>query len=56
MRFMSDELRYRRSPSDIMLYLAQQEEALVKEHEGTPRDVLCPCCSGKKHKNYHGKR
>jgi uncharacterized protein len=56
MRFMAQELRRGRPPSNIMLALAQQEEAQAKQYEGTARNAPCPCGSGKKYKNCHGRK
>ncbi|MBN1936730.1 MAG: anaerobic sulfatase maturase [Anaerolineae bacterium] len=56
MRFMANELRYGRPPVNIMVELARQEEAKEEQYEGTPRNAPCPCGSGKKYKNCHGKK
>ncbi len=56
MRFMARELRMQRPPSNIMLYLAQQDEAAAKQYAAVPRNAPCPCGSGKKYKNCHGRK
>jgi uncharacterized protein len=56
MRFMAAELKAQRAPANIMLYLAQQEAELARRLALTGRNDPCPCGSGKKHKQCHGRR
>ncbi len=55
MRWMADELRLGRPPANVVGWLAQQEQAQSRQYEGTPRNAPCPCGSGKKYKNCHGR-
>jgi uncharacterized protein len=56
MKFMTSELRHRRPPANIMLWLAQQEQAQVALFAQAGRNDPCPCGSGVKFKKCHGKR
>ena len=54
MRFMANELAYRRSPANVMFYMHEQDEKLKKAFAKTGRNDPCPCGSGKKFKKCHG--
>jgi len=56
MRFMANELRAQRPPSNIMLYLAQQQAAREKQFTNVGRNTPCPCGSGRKFKHCCGGR
>jgi uncharacterized protein len=56
MRFMAGELKAQRPPANIMLHLAQQEAELARRLAQTGRNDPCPCGSGKKFKQCHGRR
>lgn len=55
MRIMAEELRVRRPPANIMLYLAEEEANLQRRFTSTRRNDPCPCGSGRKFKYCHGK-
>jgi uncharacterized protein len=55
MRIMTAELRVRRPPANIMLYLAEEEANLQRRFTRTRRNDPCPCGSGRKFKYCHGK-
>ena len=55
MRIMSAELRARRPPANIMLYLAEEEASLQRHFTRAHRNDPCPCGSGRKFKYCHGK-
>jgi uncharacterized protein len=50
---MAQLLRQGRAPADIMQMIREKERA--ERWEGTGRNAPCPCGSGKKYKNCHGK-
>ena len=56
MRFMAQELAARRPPANVMFHMAKldadQQAAFAKAGRNDP----CPCGSGKKYKQCHGKR
>jgi uncharacterized protein len=56
MRFMANELSQQRPPANIMNFLAQQEAAHQQKFAAANRNDPCPCGSGKKFKQCHGKR
>ena len=56
MRFMAGELKAQRAPANIMLYLAQEEAELARRLAQAGRNNPCPCGSGKKFKQCHGRR
>jgi uncharacterized protein len=56
MRFMANELRYRRPPANIMFYLAQRDAEQQAAFVKAGRNDLCPCGSGKKFKRCHGQQ
>lgn len=55
MRFMANELRHRRPPATIMRHLARQEAELQQRFARARRNEPCPCGSGHKFKQCHGK-
>lgn len=55
MRIMADLLRRNRAPAEIVNILTAQKEAQQKVFAGTKRNDPCPCGSGKKYKQCHGK-
>ncbi|HZR38568.1 MAG TPA: anaerobic sulfatase maturase [Ktedonobacteraceae bacterium] len=55
MRLMAEELRAERAPANIMYYLAQEEEGLLRRFKQAGRNDPCPCGSGRKFKKCHGK-
>jgi uncharacterized protein len=55
MRIMAQLLHANRAPADIMQILAQQEAALEKQFAQAGRNDPCPCGSGKKFKQCHGR-
>ncbi|RME57781.1 MAG: anaerobic sulfatase maturase, partial [Caldilineae bacterium] len=56
MEFMANELRHRRPPANIMGYLAEQDRRLQAAFARAHRNDPCPCGSGKKFKQCHGRR
>jgi len=56
MRVMANELAYRRSPANVMLYMRQKDAALQAAFTGVGRNDPCPCGSGLKFKRCHGNR
>ena len=56
MRYMANELRLRRPPTTIMQHLANQEQAEQKRFATTRRNDPCPCGSGRKFKQCHGRK
>jgi uncharacterized protein len=56
MEIMADELRHRRPPANVMRILAQQDEALQRRFATAKRNDPCPCGSGRKFKQCHGRR
>ena len=57
MRFMANELRYRRPPANIMAHLTQQDLQVKRDRAFAQagRNDACPCGSGRKFKLCHGK-
>ena len=57
MRFMANELRYRRPPANIMAHLKQQDLQVKRDRAFAVagRNDACPCGSGRKFKQCHGK-
>jgi uncharacterized protein len=55
MSFMANELRYERAPSNVMRWMAEKDTQLQKLFASTGRNDPCPCGSGKKFKQCHGK-
>ncbi|MEM7531836.1 MAG: anaerobic sulfatase maturase [Chloroflexota bacterium] len=60
MRFMAHALRTGRPPASVMSYLAQKEAQEAREFQekfaGTKRNASCPCGSGRKFKQCHGRK
>jgi uncharacterized protein len=56
MKIMAAELEAQRPPANIMLYLAQEEAKLQRRLAAANRNDPCPCGSGKKFKQCHGRR
>ena len=56
MRVMAAELRAGRAPANIMHKLAQEEAALQRLFATAGRNEPCPCGSGKKFKQCHGRQ
>jgi uncharacterized protein len=56
MRFMASELEARRPPANVMPHLAQREAELERRFAQANRNDPCPCGSGRKFKQCHGKR
>lgn len=54
MRFMTNELKHRRPPSNVMFYIAEQDKALQEAFAKAGRNDPCPCGSGIKFKKCHG--
>ncbi|MCL5998592.1 MAG: anaerobic sulfatase maturase [Chloroflexi bacterium] len=55
MKFMAAELRARRPPANIMRHLAQQDAELQRRFATARRNDPCPCGSGRKFKQCHGR-
>ncbi len=59
MRFMANELRFNRAPSNVMAYMARKDAAaqaaLAEKFATAERNDPCPCGSGKKFKLCHGR-
>ncbi len=55
MRFMAGELRLNRAPSNVMGFMAQQDAARQAQFAAAGRNDPCPCGSGKKYKQCHGR-
>jgi uncharacterized protein len=55
MRFMATQLRNRQAPANIMAHLARQEAELNRKLAQTSRNDPCPCGSGRKVKQCHGR-
>ncbi|MBI3960286.1 MAG: anaerobic sulfatase maturase [Chloroflexi bacterium] len=56
MNFMANELHNRRAPANVMGYLAQQDKRVQELFSRANRNDPCPCGSGRKFKQCHGKR
>ncbi len=56
MRFMANELKHRRPPAGIMRYLWERDIQLQAAFARAGRNDPCPCGSGRKFKNCHGRR
>jgi serine-type anaerobic sulfatase-maturating enzyme len=54
MRFMAEELRAGRAPSNVMAQVARQDGALRERFATAGRNDACPCGSGRKFKRCHG--
>lgn len=55
MRFMANELQYRRPPSNVMFHMARRDAELRAAYAKAGRNDLCPCGSGLKFKKCHGR-
>ena len=55
MQYMAEELREGRSPANIMYVIAQQDARLHMRFATAQRNDPCPCGSGLKFKNCHGR-
>ncbi len=55
MRFMAEALRRNRAPSEIMQVYAARDAALQQAFVAASRNDPCPCGSGKKFKQCHGR-
>jgi uncharacterized protein len=55
MGFMANELRYDRAPSSVMQYMARKDAALAQAFAKADRNDPCPCGSGRKYKQCHGR-
>ncbi len=55
MRIMAELLRRDRAPAEVKLVLAAEEAELQKAFAKTGRNELCPCSSGRKFKQCHGR-
>jgi uncharacterized protein len=55
MNFMAEELRHNRAPAGVMAYVARQDAAQRAAFAKAGRNDPCPCGSGKKYKQCHGK-
>jgi uncharacterized protein len=56
MRFMADLLRRGRAPAEIMQVYASRDHALQQAFAAAHRNDPCPCGSGKKFKQCHGRQ
>ncbi|MDF1514732.1 MAG: anaerobic sulfatase maturase [Anaerolineae bacterium] len=55
MRMMVSELRQRRAPANVMVQINRAEEEMQKAFTAAGRNDPCPCGSGKKFKQCHGR-
>lgn len=55
MKFMAAELRAKRPPANLMRHLAQRDAELLRLFAAAGRNDPCPCGSGRKFKQCHGK-
>ncbi len=55
MRIMVDELRHRRAPANVMRRINEEDSTLERAFATANRNDPCPCGSGKKFKNCHGR-
>ncbi len=55
MRIMADLLRHERAPAEIMWRLRREDEELVAAVRAAGRNQPCPCGSGRKVKQCHGR-
>ena len=56
MNFMTDELKQRRPPANVMLQMARYDDELKRAFAKAGRNDPCPCGSGIKYKRCHGRR
>lgn len=55
MRIMAELLQRNRAPAEVMLVLAAEEAQLQKAFAKAGRNDPCPCGSGRKFKQCHGR-
>jgi uncharacterized protein len=55
MNFMAEELRHNRAPAAVMAYMARKDAALRQAFAQAGRNDPCPCGSGRKYKQCHGR-
>jgi uncharacterized protein len=55
MRLMTELLRRNRAPAEVMLVLAAEDAHLKKAFAKAGRNEPCPCGSGRKFKQCHGR-
>jgi len=55
MRMMTEELRNRRAPANVMRAINERDLALEKAFASAGRNDPCPCGSGRKFKQCHGR-
>ncbi len=55
MRIMAELLRRNRAPAEVMLMLAAEDAQLHKAFAKAGRNDPCPCGSGRKFKQCHGR-
>jgi uncharacterized protein len=55
MRFMANELRFNRAPANVMGYMARKDAEKRRSFAAAGRNDPCPCGSGKKFKQCHGR-
>ncbi len=56
MRFMAQKLKMNQAPSDIVKFYREEEEKMNALYAKAERNDSCPCGSGQKFKNCHGKK
>jgi uncharacterized protein len=56
MRLMAAELRAGRPPANVMLHLAREQSELERRFATARRNDPCPCGSGLKYKQCHGRK
>jgi uncharacterized protein len=56
MRFMAGELAAQRPPANIMRFLAEEEAVRQRQFATAQRNDPCPCGSGRKFKQCHGRK
>ncbi len=55
MRIMAELVRRNRAPAEVMLVMAAEDAQLQKAFAKAGRNELCPCGSGRKFKQCHGR-
>ena len=56
MQFMANQLQQDRAPADIMQWYRQEDARLAEAFASASRNDPCPCGSGKKFKQCHGRK
>ncbi len=56
MRIMANLLRQNRAPAEIMRLYAEEDAQKIQQFGSVGRNDSCPCGSGKKFKNCHGRK